>query len=165
MNDREPHNINEMLKNLPAASQKNEDISIPKIIHVIWAGGTELMKPIGIQNVAQWARNNPEFEVWLWVDKTTTPSKDIMTYQKWFSKVGIENVYFDAGILSDPSVEKIKPDISMTINAAIRIRDINDQKINDEYIRYEIKKLQPNYGASSDLLRYKISLFVRWHLY
>lgn len=40
--------------------------------------------------------------------------------------------------------------------APIIVKDIQEENMRDEYVRYEIDRLDPNYGSSSDLLRYNI---------
>lgn len=97
---------------------------VPKIIHFIWAGGK---KPLGERELLvseNWHKKNPDFQIWLWVDRSTTPGYVFEEYNKrcpW-----------------------------------MQLKDITEEKMTDEYIRYEINRLVPNYGASSDLLRYKI---------
>ena len=85
-----------------------------------------------IKNVIRWAVANPEFVIKIWVDPITDPAvvrKYQTKLQEW-----------------DES-EKIKN---------IEITDINQPGICTEEIRYEIDHLSPNYGASSDMLRYNI---------
>lgn len=98
--------------------------SVPKIIHFIWAGGKKPLPERDIKVIQEWQDKNPDFQIWLWIDKATTSSQVFKNYKQecpW-----------------------------------ITLKDITEEKMVDEFIRYEIDRLIPNYGASSDLLRYKI---------
>ncbi len=102
---------------------------VPKLQHFIWAGGEKLLPPDNVAHVKEWARKNPEFETILWVDKKTTPPELLEKYKTKYK--------FD----EDPK---------------IILKDINEEGVADEYSRYHIDHLEPNYGASSDILRYAI---------
>jgi hypothetical protein len=108
---------------------------IPKIIHFIWAGGDKTMPEKNIQTVLAWKEKNPSFNVWLWVDKRSVSSEEV-----W---------------------KKSLEDYQGMISNNIRIKDVENVEddemiLTDEFSRYEIDRLRPNYGASSDLLRYEI---------
>lgn len=125
---------------------------IRRVIHFVWAGGERIMPPESIKVVSDWAKANINFEVWLWVDNTTWPYQNktiIQNYKKRFLKESISLVY----------EENFPEDAQQQVNkthAPIIIKDINVAELRDEYVAYELDKLRPNYGASSDLLRYVI---------
>jgi hypothetical protein len=104
---------------------------IPRIIHFIWAGGDTEMPKSYEDSARLWLSQNPNFEKWMWVDKKSSADPNFIndTDQSYFKK---------------------------TFGNAVQLKDIEEEKISDEYIRYEIEKPKPNYGGSSDLLRYKI---------
>lgn len=90
-------------------------------------------------------KKNPSFEIWLWVDKKTEPFNNlpqfIDNYMKNFSTV-----------LAD-----LPPDEQKGILNRIKFKDIEEEAVADKFVRYEIDRLRPNYGKSSDVLRYGIS--------
>ncbi|MBA3535918.1 MAG: hypothetical protein H0T84_04820 [Tatlockia sp.] len=100
---------------------------IPKIIHFIWAGGEKLLPENNIARIKAWADKNPDFETFLWIDKKTTTR--LADYYSIFE---------------------------FNENPKIILKDITEEGVVDEYSRYHIDRLRPNYGASSDLLRYSI---------
>lgn len=100
---------------------------IPAVIHFIWFGGPLPESKFSI--IKQWRDSNPKCAIWLWIDgKTATNLKEI----------------YDA--LLQNQHKKLD----------IQLKDIDEEKISDDYIQYEIHKLLPNYGAASDFARYKI---------
>ena len=107
---------------------------IPKTIHFIWAGGTLILPKDGMKNVRDWAEANPDFQVKIWVDKATDPN-----YQKKYDELFDDKTIFPNG----------KPN-------NIEFVDITEQGVVTPEIRYELDGLWPNYGASSDMLRYII---------
>lgn len=187
--------------------QKHEiKAKIPNIIHFIWAGGNVPMPPDEMKVVINWAKNNPAWNVYLWVDgrnqnnpATTSTSAStsssrsntetlsdenltkLITYYKTnFSSFGEE---LDAKLQVNVSLEKspslkqydILPNLDASSSSSstthtkhgdisIFLKDIEElQNANIENcqdylscIHYEIGKFNPNYGASSDMLRYLI---------
>lgn len=120
------------------SNQAKQDI--PKIIHFIWAGGAKPLPKPNKEIITEWAKLNPGFKLFLWIDKQTTPSdlflkSGFKTFQQYY-----ENTFLHIPI------------------GDFEIHDIEEFKDNDLYkhIRYEIDKLRPNYGASSDLIRYLV---------
>ncbi|HVY53577.1 MAG TPA: TcdA/TcdB catalytic glycosyltransferase domain-containing protein [Gammaproteobacteria bacterium] len=115
-------------------------MKIPKIIHFIWAGGDWPIPLRDINVIKYWHKSNPSFDIWLWIDPASAGNERVKKdHQKSYD------------LLSAAIQDKFQlKDIKGTIH--------NEEKIQveDEYIRYEIDRLRPNYGASSDLLRYKI---------
>lgn len=118
---------------------------IPKIIHFIWAGGVRLMPQRNITTLLNWCRANQDaehsessFKVWLWVDRETTPN------------------------LADYRNADLYPELCAYLSREqVEIHDISEvltdrDSASARCIRYEIERLRPNYGASSDLLRYQI---------
>lgn len=114
---------------LERADQTHE---IPRTIHFIWAGGAKIMPETGLKNVMNWANSNPDFTVKIWIDRLTDPDY-ANKYQAAFGALG-------------------------GMPANIVLADINDpqSRVASDEIRYEIDHLCPNYGASSDMLRYNI---------
>ena len=119
--------------------------TIPKVINFIWVG-TRLMPDMDLVNIFHWLQNNPTFRVHLWIDNSAYLQKQesnghtIETdYQEKFN-----NPYFS----SLPNIREL--------SSRIEFHDINREGLADPYVRYQIDKLRPNYGAASDLLRYEI---------
>jgi hypothetical protein len=102
---------------------------IPKIIHFVWVGNEPLPDKYA-ENIRTWASQNPNFNIILWVDKKGSPPEVAQAYKE--------------GSIGLPRTSK-----------RFQIKDISEQGISDDFIRYEIDKLRPNYGAASDLIRYK----------
>ncbi len=102
---------------------------LPKIIHFIWAGGEKLLPEINANRIKDWAIKNPDFKTYLWIDKKTTSASILQEYYHRYK-------FHEAPV--------------------ILLNDIGEGMVEDEYSRYYIDKLNPNYGASSDLLRYSI---------
>jgi hypothetical protein len=114
-------------------------MKIPKIIHFIWAGGNKPLPKKNIDVIKLWHEKNRAFQIYLWVDSKSSLNKPfIKTLDKY-----LKNFNFGESL-------QIK-DIEGTVNA-----DGELVRMADDYIRYEIDRLRPNYGASSDRLRYKI---------
>jgi hypothetical protein len=132
---------------------EDKTYKIPPLAHFIWAGGTKLMVPEGIDIVSRWAKANENvngFRACLWVDKTTAGKslEDLVReYKELFAKNGI--TVLEETESKSVDITKIKP-------PPLIIRDIG--RLRDEYVAYEIDKLRPNYGSSSDILRYQILL-------
>jgi hypothetical protein len=126
------------------------DKKIPKIIHTCWAGGTKLMPDKERQNILDWAKANisGEFEIWVWTDKRSYPGGEEAlkkNYTETFhqSKQGKEDLV------------SLNPDFTQG-SSPFKLKDVQDEGVATTPAMYEMKKLRPNYGASSDLLRYAI---------
>jgi hypothetical protein len=115
--------------------------TIPRIIHFIWAGGQKLLPSDSAKIILQWARNNPRFHIYLWVDYRTAPPD-----------IHLERLYQEQ-FIHLAEVTSLDPAL---VRQNLRIKDIEAEQVVDECSRYEISRLRPNYGASSDLLRYRI---------
>ncbi|CAM4446268.1 MAG: Subversion of eukaryotic traffic protein A [Legionellaceae bacterium] len=128
-------------------NKKDNEFTIPKIIHFIWAGGNKLLPFDHIENIINWGEKNKGWKILLWIDKNSYQGQiDIfLAYKDLFKKVSTVGITFHQTLEETPSN-----------NISIYILDITEQEVVDENIRYEIDKFSPNYGASSDLLRYKI---------
>lgn len=121
---------------------------VPKTIHFIWAGGLLLMPDKNRKIVLEWARQNiPDgFEVWLWVDKSSFPG-------------GMDKLKTQYSLCFNDSKKDSEQIIDFSDpNCPFKLKDITDEGVSNEHIFNEIKRLLPNYGASSDLLRYCILL-------
>lgn len=122
---------------------------IPKVIHFIWAGGSFKMPQGNIETMAKWASRHLDFKLNLWVDeKTTLDSLQTLTdvYREEFRKA-YQSLKHEGEVK-----ETAVPDVLI-------VRDIRKEGIcadKDPIIDYEIDRLDPNYGASSDVLRYRI---------
>jgi hypothetical protein len=47
--------------------KKDEDDSVPKILHLTWK--SELLPGLAVQWLKQWQRTNPDWEIWYWTDR------------------------------------------------------------------------------------------------
>lgn len=99
---------------------------IPKIIFTIWAGGTRMMPEKNVAVFKEWLNQNQGFQGVIYVDKATTPKESL-----------------------DAFAQQITAD-----GSKIELRDITEAGVSDDYVRYEIDRMTPNYGKSSDLIRY-----------
>lgn len=112
---------------------------IPKLFHFIWAGGEKKLPDDNIEVILGWMQDNPNCKFRLWIDEATAAENEDLTafYQKQFQIIA--------------GKKGIKVDLDK-----LAIKDITKEEVVDKYIRYEIDRLRPNYGASSDMLRYAI---------
>lgn len=107
---------------------------IPKIIHTVWAGGSRLLPANNILNLLHWQQLYPEFEIYLWIDKKTSSADLEKRYPAKFTEIASKH--------------------DIDVNLRLRILDIEENEVSDPFIRYEIDRLRPDYGASSDMIRY-----------
>lgn len=105
---------------------------IPKILHFIWVGARPV-SDAGLGNIKKWMTINPEFQVFLWVDRVATPPEVLENYV-------LQPKYFHTEIAAERLV----------------LMDITEHNMVSPEARYEIDRLRPNYGAASDSLRYRI---------
>jgi len=110
------------------------------IIHFIWLGES-LMPEASILRVKDWQARNPEAELWLWIDEATLPTGAETFYQAQF--VG---AHFKLAHVLELH-EKITTLVS---SEKTQLNDLLNIAI------YEARRLKPNYGAASDILRYLI---------
>jgi hypothetical protein len=112
----------------------------PKIIHFVWAGGEKLMPEQNMERVFEWANHYPNFEIAIWVEAASV--RDGMDK--------IKRHFFDLlEVCPNVRLKDIQADL-----CDLTISDIGSEY--NEYVQYELDRLRPNYGASSDILRYKI---------
>lgn len=134
----------ERISPLPVQSDQPKRNRLPQIVHTVWAGGTDKITDDDLRVILRRALANPEWKQYIWVDEKTDP------------EVISSNYYKDAfaRLLQDEEFEKCGEEIKKKVLTNLFIQDI--KALRDEYISYEIDKLTPNYGSSSDLLRYII---------
>lgn len=114
---------------------------IPKIIHFIWAGGTKILPKKNLKNIIEWKRRNPDFKIMLWVDYASTSE--------------LERRYHDLYLeIQQDGQRAVWPDWA----EVLIFENISELQQSPAYniVRYEIDRFNPNYGVSSDLLRYTI---------
>ena len=118
-------------------------MKISETLHFVWAGGAKPMDDSNLETIAEWVGKNPDFQIYFWVDSQTELANNQTYYRQY-----LENILAKKGI--NPIV----------LGRTIIFREISEFKKtqNDEtniydYIRYEIDRLRPNFGASSDILR------------
>lgn len=138
----------------------SSSITLPKLIHFIWAGGMRLMPDNGLATLLAWAEQNPDFTIWLWVDSCTAP----YTGRRSEKLAQFAKAYWE-------QMSRVRPDLKSVLHvwaqtppsknrhgriANIVIKDVVGERLVNRHIRHEIDRLQPNYGSSSDILRYRI---------
>jgi hypothetical protein len=129
----------------------NTDFKIPLFLHFIWVG-SRYASVKSIKVIANWALNNPDRKVFLWVDilSAQKQNKELLYshYHEGFTKAFIDL----KGTCSEEDFHNI---IIVNISAL-------DNPATHHYmrfVRHEIDRLDPNYGTAADLLRY---LILRW---
>lgn len=131
---------------------------IEKVVHFVWAGGDELMPTFKLQNTINWARNNSDFKILLWVDAWNEERKEVDLTKLEYIVTQYRMLFKELGGHNPPFVffNELPPDYKPQGVAPVLIRDITQHGMVNEAIRFEIDMVQPNYGASSDQLRYRI---------
>ena len=114
--------------------------NFPKLIHFIWAGGNRHMPQDNISTLIDWSIKNSEWTTCLWVDRQTDEFKKILVYYE----EEIKEILKNKNILFGKFLKQFK------------LLDIEEHNLRNKFVSYEIDNLNPNYGASSDILRYKI---------
>lgn len=102
---------------------------VPKNLHFIWVG-LKILPDQNIDRIRKWMNLNPGLKFTLWVDKQGTERELLSQYTEIFA--------------------------SELKNQQLTIKDITEENVSSDAIRYEIDRMRPNYGAASDLLRYNI---------
>lgn len=159
------------------STSSTQSIEIPRIIHFIWAGGTFRMPKPNLRIVLQWLVKNFDWKIFIWVDsKTDAKVLGSGYYQKACRRLLEEEEVFEgleksikekllqqiviqdiAGQVFDNEQSSSTSATSSTSASAVNAASsANTIDFRNEYVAYEIGKLRPNYGASSDLLRYAI---------
>src|SRR5579862_4669334 len=64
----------------------NQQPTIPKSIHFIWVG--KLLNSDGRNNIKNWKKTNPDYDVNLWIDSSLYPEKfaqtdDYINFMNW----------------------------------------------------------------------------------
>lgn len=124
-----------------------QHVNVPKVIYFIWAGGISPLPPIGAEIISSWAKSCPNFEIHLLVDETTAGKslENLVENYKIIFKM------HQIDILANSDEVRIHVG-----NAPIILKDIKREGLRNELVTYEIEQLIPNYGASSDLIRYDV---------
>lgn len=131
-----------------------QEIELPKIIHFVWAGGSKQMPIANQRRVRDWANQHPEFQIYVWVDYTSASGntrEEQKAYVEKEYKKSLELENPDLGLLASCNNVKLKDVFEDLYNSNTYADDLAYK-----FFRYEIDRLSPNYGASSDILRYKI---------
>lgn len=144
------------MKQEPEKLEIQQPKAIPKIIHFIWAGGNELLPRENLENIVKWCQQNKDFQIQLWVDKSTVGGEGV---QEQTQKI-LQDLQQKLEIMGVKDVDLFNEDIGHSVRrtncGAIVIKDIEHNNVCTEFVRYEMGQVSPNYGASSDLLRYRI---------
>lgn len=120
------------------------DIELPKIIHFIWAGGSKQMGQDNKQRVLAWAKKHPDFKIFIWVDyKSARGDTDAEKQQK------VDEHFED---IKKGSNNIIIKDVYMDLFSESFYANV----LVYTFFKHEIDKLRPNYGMSSDMLRYSL---------
>lgn len=138
----------------------------PKIIHFIWAGGSRALpkndsKPEKSSHhiIEQWANDNPGFQPILWVDSRSLPESVIKEYkERGYQFTDDINKVIKAQFEPSDGKKKelIVADIGPLFAAAKAYFSPPELILLRDAIFYEMDNFHPNYGGSSDLLRYLI---------
>jgi hypothetical protein len=130
-------------------TKETESLVIPRLIHFIWAGGYTPLPDINMETIATWAWKNTDFKICLWVDEKTsgTSFEEIQQkYQKDFAAA--------FNIVCEKNAQAVTE-----IPNVFQVKDIRHEGIcarENDIVDYELDRVDPNYGASSDMLRVRI---------
>lgn len=143
-------NSSESTKMYEVKEEHGKEAYLPALIHVIWAGGVREVPNEGMVNLARWAYSNPNFKIVLWVDdKVVTQDTHLVNLQELYTERFAEEYLKLAE--GEESIQEI--------NSRIEVRSIREHGIcnkENDVVDYAIDRLEPNYGLSSDILRYRI---------
>lgn len=131
--------------------QVEDKYKIPPIIHFIWAGGEKNLDDKGLANIAKWAMLNPGVMPILWVDEKTSGTS--------FSQLQSEYLERFISIFKKEYKEMFKEEPDSSDLPSFIIKDIRKEglcKSEGDIVDYAIDRMDPNYGLSSDVLRYRI---------
>lgn len=143
-----------------------ENNKVPNLIHFIWAGGDHALpkndddkEKSNHHCILKWRDHNPDFQCILWINKLTLPKNLQEEYIKR-EYLLIDDI--DEYLVKNKNPGK-KPIILANIHPMLKqaekyfsLNEINSLK---DLLFYEMEgKFHPNYGASSDILRYLILL-------
>jgi len=116
------------------------------MIHFIWAGGSRILPPENLLNIIQWKLINPQFKVFLWVDFLSSPEFK-QRYEGLYSAIKEKTLALRLLRLTDILHFKDIHGLRRLVKKELSVYQV---------VRYEIDRFNPNYGVSSDLLRYEI---------
>ncbi len=120
------------------------NIELPKIIHFIWAGGVKQMSDASKEVVAAWADANKDFKIYIWVDYLTAQGSSINA-----KKLEVQEHFADIiKVRGNIIIQDVRENLFFHYH-------YRNEKVYD-YFNYEVQRVRPNYGASSDILRYSI---------
>lgn len=135
---------------LKTTEAKTEVYQVSKVLHYIWVG-TKIMPEQSIDFVLRWAFQNPDVPIIIYVD-----GKSYLGGFKAIREAYLKKLEEMAQVPNDERIKNLIKDLSSPKPTYLQLKDIDSENLSDERIRYEIDRFYPNYGASSDLLRYKI---------
>lgn len=148
--------LSNFLRSIVVRNQHPEE-KLPCWLHFIWAGGQKIMIPESRKAVIKWAKANPSFKVIVWIDLVTTPENALRRYfgDLLSGRDGVVNI-----CLKDITTWlEIRNDEDLT-NCIMNMTEVEKHiELAIPLVRYEIDRLDPNYGSSSDLLRYLILFY------
>jgi mannosyltransferase OCH1-like enzyme len=162
---------NPIIEKKKAAPAKAAELSkvIPKIIHFIWAGGIKKLPEKNRENIVQWIRANPGYQCVVWVDRATCGQEERVfneEYQKLFAetaaKIRTPSESGGATATAMPTAVATAadspPEIKIDRSWMPELRDIGATGFRTPSVAYQIERMHPNYGCSSDELRVHILL-------
>ncbi len=123
---------------------------IPKYLHFVWAGGEKIMPERSFTTVFKWVLANPNLKYFIWIDYTTYPGGKQALKKKYKEEL---QIFIDKR--SDVRLKKLNVDPDSP-DCIFQFKDIEEEQIADNGIRYDIDKYHPDFGKSSDKIRYKI---------
>lgn len=148
--------LSNFLRSIVVRNQQLEE-KLPCQLHFIWAGGQKIMIQESRNAVIRWAKANPSFKVIVWIDLVTTPENALRYYFRDLlsGRDGVVNI-----CLKDITTWlEIRNDKDLT-NCIMNMTKVEKHiELAIPLVRYEIDRLDPNYGSSSDLLRYLILFY------
>lgn len=119
---------------------------LPKIIHFVWAGGIKQMPVVNQERIMAWIREHRDFKVYIWVDYKTAIGNS--EEQK---KLGVlEHFQQITKQATNLEIKDVNEDLFLRFQQSDEIDKVS------KFFNYEINRLRPNYGASSDILRYSV---------
>lgn len=127
---------------------------LPRLLHFVWAGGRIIMPLEQREAVIGWAKANPSFRVYVWVDLRTT---DVRVLSKYFYADDPNSFFNHRNIFLKDITTFVESQ-----NGCDFVMPCPNEHIQDVWgttsavAHYEINRFDPNYGSSSDALRYLI---------
>ncbi|HVV67780.1 MAG TPA: glycosyltransferase [Gammaproteobacteria bacterium] len=148
---------------------KKTVFATPKIISTIWVGTRPLPKNDQTPDTSNhhilldWRNKNPNMQPILWVDYKSMPTSVHREYKErgyvFTASSEIDQIIEGTKSASPSSSSAEKPilvaDISVLFRKPSKYLSEKEVEQMQELIRYEMDKFRPNYGAASDLIRYR----------